>query len=78
MNTTSMTLNKLDRDTIVKLRDTLRLKGIYVRKGAGIKIALALSERLTIDSKWPNEDPQRSLQRQMRPSTILTKTFNQF
>ncbi|POS82943.1 hypothetical protein EPUL_006241, partial [Erysiphe pulchra] len=57
---------RLDRDTIVKLRDTLRLKGIHVRKGAGIKIALALSERLTIDSKWPNEDPQRPLQ---KPST---------
>ncbi|RKF60188.1 hypothetical protein GcC1_168013, partial [Golovinomyces cichoracearum] len=53
---------RLDRDTIVKLCDTLRSKGIHVRKGAGIKIALALTERLTIDSKWSNEDPQRPIQ----------------
>ncbi|RKF82173.1 hypothetical protein GcM3_027048, partial [Golovinomyces cichoracearum] len=64
-------LERIDRDTIVKLRDTLGSKRIHVRKGAGIKIALALTERLTIDSKWSDEDPQRPIQ---DPPTISRST----
>ncbi|RKF62515.1 hypothetical protein GcM3_147008, partial [Golovinomyces cichoracearum] len=80
---------RLDRDTIVKLRDTLRSKGIHVRKGAGIKIALALTEGLTIDSRWSNEDPQRPIQdsptisrstnplRELQSQSIMVEIFKQ-
>lgn len=41
------------------MRDLLRKRGVYVKKGRGIKIAEALTELVQGDQEWPADDPEK-------------------
>jgi hypothetical protein len=46
-------------DVQKRLRDCLRERGVYVRKGRGIQVANELHKAVHEDSPWPDDDPDK-------------------
>jgi hypothetical protein len=49
-------------DTTRHLRDLLRERGVYARKGRGVRYDLALAEAVREEIPWPEDDPERPKQ----------------
>jgi hypothetical protein len=58
-NFTRDTFSTCPIDVQKQLRDCLRERGIYVRKGRGIQIANELHKAVHEDSPWPDDDPDK-------------------
>src|SRR2546430_11169299 len=56
---TKETFNQCDSDTLHGLRDLLRSRGVYVRRGRGVRAAKELADLVQKDTQWPEDDPQR-------------------
>jgi len=61
------TFNICPSDVLKRLRDCLRERCIYVRKGRGVQIANELHKAVHEDSPWPDDDPDK-------PEQILRAT----
>ena len=49
-------------DTTRHLRDLLRERGVYARKGRGARYDMALAEAVREEIPWPEDDPERPKQ----------------
>jgi len=53
------TFDACRRDLIQDLREILRQRGVYVRKGRGVKVAKELAAVVQAEIPWPEDDPER-------------------